>query len=133
MNLEIGSMLSLLVPVLLSRAAMAAPELLVTADAPAPAGGSPLGMFPLMIAMVAIIYFLIIRPQQKELKEQEKLIASLQKGDAVVTGSGLHGKVYEVQDATVLLEVADRVRITVDKSSVRRKLIAAPADAAKGN
>lgn len=125
-------MLSLLLTSLLVRAAHAAPELLVSSDAPAPAGGSPFGMFPLMIAMVAIIYFLIIRPQQKELKDQEALIASIQKGDAVVTAAGLHGRVYEVHDKTILLEVADRVRITIEKSSVRRKLIAAPADAAKG-
>ncbi len=125
-------MTSLLLP-LLSLAASADQGLLVSADTPAPAGGSPLGMFPLMIAMVAIIYFLIIRPQQKEMKEQEALVASLQKGDAVVTSSGLHGKVYEVHDTTVLLEVADRVRITVEKSAVRRKLVAAQADAAKGS
>lgn len=125
-------MLSFPLTSLLVQAANAAPELLVSADAPAPAGSSPFGMFPLMIAMVAIIYFLIIRPQQKELKDQEALIASIQKGDAVVTAAGLHGRVHEVHDKTILLEVADRVRITIEKSSVRRKLVAAPADAAKG-
>ena len=118
---------------LLTRVALAAPELLVSADTPAPAGGSPMSMFPLMIAMVAIIYFLIIRPQQKEMKEQESLIAGLQKGDAVILGSGLHGRVYEVHDTTLLLEIADRVRVTVDKAAVKRKLVAAPADATKGS
>ena len=126
-------MLSPMILPLLARAALAAPELLVSADAPASTGSSPVSMFPLMIAMVAIIYFLIIRPQQKEMKEQESLIASLQKGDAVVLGSGLHGRVYEVHDSTLLLEIADRVRITVEKSSVKRKLVAAPADATKGS
>lgn len=126
-------MLSFLLFSLHSGAARASSDLLVLADTPAQPAGSPLGMLPLMLAMVAIIYFLIIRPQQKEMKEQEKLLASLQKGDAVVTGAGLHGRIYEVHDATVVLEVADRVRITVDKSAVRRKLVAAPADAAKGS
>jgi len=126
-------MLSPMILPLLTRAALAAPELLVSADSPAPSGGSPLSMFPLMIAMVAIIYFLIIRPQQKEMKEQETLIAGLQKGDAVILASGLHGRVYEVHDGTLLLEIADRVRVTVEKSSVKRKLVAAPADAAKGS
>jgi preprotein translocase subunit YajC len=67
------------------------------------------------------------------MKEQETLIAGLQKGDAVILASGLHGRVYEVHDGTLLLEIADRVRITVEKSSVKRKLVAAPTDAAKGS
>lgn len=127
-------MSSLLLVPLLPLVASASGELLVTADAPAAApGGSPFGMFFPMIAMVLIIWFLIIRPQQKEMKAQETLIASLQKGDEVVTASGLHGRVYEVHDATVLLEVADRVRVTVDKSSVKRKLVAVATDATKGS
>jgi preprotein translocase subunit YajC len=73
-------------------------------------------------AMIAIFYFLLIRPQQAERKAHENLLASLKKGDPVVTASGLHGKVHEVKGDTVVLEVADKVRLTVDRVAVKRKV-----------
>lgn len=75
----------------------------------------------MMGAIFAIFYFLMIRPQQQEQKKQAELHAGLKKDDKVVTVSGLHGKVYEVRAHTVLLEVADRVRIEVEKEAVKRK------------
>ncbi|MEL6344262.1 MAG: preprotein translocase subunit YajC [Myxococcota bacterium] len=99
---------------------------LVAADA-APAAGPVarqpgiLDTLPMLLAIVAIFYFLLIRPQQKEQREHQQLLASLQKGDKVVTQSGVHGEVYEVQADVVVLTIAEKVRITVDKSAIRRK------------
>ena len=84
--------------------------LLVSADTPAgapgdntaPAAPSILSSLPMMIAIFAVFYFLLIRPQQKEAKLQQELLAGLRKGDEVVTSSGIFGTVWEVQDGAVL-------------------------------
>ena len=86
-----------------------------------------------MMGMIFVIfYFLLIRPQQKEQKAHTALLMSLQKGEKVATASGLHGRVHEVAGDTVVLEIADRVRITVDKSAIKRKTLADPSSASKG-
>ena len=96
-------------------------------------GGASMVSTLMMMGMIFVIfYFLLIRPQQKEHKSHMALLMGLQKGDKVVTGSGIHGRVYEVAGDTVVLEIADRVRVTVDKSSVKRKTDLAEAAAAKG-
>jgi preprotein translocase subunit YajC len=87
----------------------------------APAAQSPLGGLPFIIIMVGIFYFVLIRPQQKERKEHDALVAALQKGQQVVTRSGVHGRVSKVGESTVDLEIADKVVVTVDKTSVTRK------------
>ena len=87
----------------------------------APAAQSPLGGLPFIIIMVGIFYFVLIRPQQKERKEHDALVAALQKGQKVVTRSGIHGRVSKVGESTVDLEIADKVSVTVDKTSVARK------------
>ncbi len=98
----------------------------------APGGGAFTSQILMMAAIFAIFYFLLIRPQQKEAKLQTELLGSLQKGDMVVTASGLHGTVFEVRDAEVILEIADRVRITVDKPAIKRKVGPEPV-VAKGS
>ena len=87
----------------------------------APAAQRPLGGLPFIIIMVGIFYFVLIRPQQKERREHDALVAALQKGQQVVTRSGVHGRVSKVGDSTVDLEIADKVVVTVDKVSVARK------------
>jgi len=88
--------------------------------------GSPQGglmsTLPLIILMFGIIYFLILRPQGKEAKEHQALLAGLTKGTQVVTSSGLHGRVWEVRETEVVLEIADKVRVVVEKVSVKRRL-----------
>ena len=69
--------------------------------------------------MFAIMYFLMIRPQQKQLKEHRALLAGLKKGDAVITQGGLIGKIAEISDKEVKLEVAQGVKIRVQKSSIQ--------------
>ena len=76
---------------------------------------------PMIVAVFFIMYFLVIRPQKKEQDAHQQLLASLQKGDRVVTASGIHGEIHEVSEREVVLEVADKVRLTLDKDTVRRK------------
>ena len=103
-------------------------------DAPSPPPGGFLGSMPVMIALFAIFYFLLIRPQQKEQKRQEQMMAALQKGDEVVTSGGLHGTIYEVRDDGLTLEIADKVRVKIDKSAIKRKKDkAAPAGLEKSS
>ncbi len=99
---------------------IAAPGLLPLAQAQGGAAGL-LSSLPMVIIMVGIFYFLLIRPQQQEQKKHEELVASLKKGDEVVTASGLHGVVSEVKDSTVVIEAANKVKLTFDKSAVKRK------------
>ena len=79
---------------------------------------SPITQFAPLIFIGVIFYFLLIRPQQKQRKEQQKLIEALKTGDKVVTTAGIHGLISNVKEKTVLLKVADNVKIEIDKASV---------------
>jgi preprotein translocase subunit YajC len=92
-------------------------------------GGGALSSFMLPLILVGIVYFVMIRPQQREQKAVEAMLAALQKGDRVVTTSGIHGTVAEVKDGTLLLEIADRLTITIEKAAIRRKVEPEPAKA----
>lgn len=70
------------------------------------------------VLIVGIMYFLMIRPQQRRLKEHQALIAAIRRGDTVVTAGGIIGKVTKVEDQELQLEVADGVRIKVLRSTV---------------
>jgi preprotein translocase subunit YajC len=70
------------------------------------------------VLMFAVLYFLVLRPQQKKLKEQQAMLAALKHGDEVVTASGLLGKVTGITDKVVTLEVADDVRVKMLKNQV---------------
>lgn len=106
---------------------------------PSPAGplgalcGGGAGSFPMMmILMIAVFYFLLIRPQQKKQKEQESWLKSLKKGDEVVTSGGVIGRISGLTDNTVTLEVQEKVRLKVLRSSVSGKAPgAAPAATAE--
>lgn len=88
------------------------------AGAAAGAAPSPFsGLIPLLFIFV-VFYFLLIRPQQKKYKEHQSMIAAVQRGDKVVTGGGIHGKVSKVEDTTVIVQIAEGVEITVDKGSL---------------
>ena len=84
---------------------------------------SPLSGLPFILIMIGIFYFILIRPQQKEQKRHQSLLDGLHKGQNVVTGSGLHGRVEEVAEAAVVLQVASGVNLTVDKVSVKRVVV----------
>lgn len=72
----------------------------------------------MMGALFVVFYFFMIRPQHKKAKEAKKFRESLQKGIKVVTIGGLHGKVVEVSDKTVLIEAADGVKLRFEKSAI---------------
>ena len=85
-------------------------------DAPAGlAGGGFTSFMPPMIFMVAIFYFLLIRPQQQKAKEHKALLANLKKGDRIITNGGIIGTIVNIDDQIVNLEVADRVRIEMGR------------------
>ena len=86
-----------------------------TGPAPSPAGGLG-GMFVPLIMI--IMYFLMIRPQKKRQAEQKTLIASLKTGDRVVTNAGIHGLIVNVKETTVMVKVADNVKIEMEKSAI---------------
>jgi preprotein translocase subunit YajC len=72
----------------------------------------------MIVAMIAIFYFFMIRPQQKRQKEIQKAREAMKVGDKIVTAGGIHGKIREVGDTSMLVEIAEGVRIRVDKASV---------------
>jgi len=102
---------------------------LAYAMAPSPGGGGNGGgmlqILPLMIGMFAIMYFLIIRPQQKQKRERENLLRAIKKGDRVVTTGGLYGTVVGLSEHTVTLKVADQVKLDFERSAIGRIVPAA--------
>lgn len=80
-----------------------------------------LGFLPLVIIFV-LFYFMIIRPQMKQAKEQRNMIAALQKGDEVITSGGVVGKVTKVSDAFITVEIATAIEINVQKQAVQTLL-----------
>jgi preprotein translocase subunit YajC len=87
------------------------------AQAGAPQGGGLLTFLPLLL-MLVVLYFLMIRPQQKRAKEHREMVSALKKGDEVVTNGGLGGKVVKVGEAYLSLQVADNVEVNVQKQAV---------------
>jgi len=83
------------------------------------AGGSA-GMMNLImiVALIAIFYFFMIRPQQRKQKEIRKFREGLNVSDRVITAGGIYGKIRAVKENTITLEIADNVRISIDKGSV---------------
>lgn len=91
------------------------------APPPSGAAGEAPGLMsylPMIVMLVAIFYFMMFRPQQKKQQEQKTMLASLKKGDHVVTSGGIHGVVAGVRDEIVLLKVADNVKIEFSKAAV---------------
>ena len=78
-------------------------------------------------ALFAIMYFVLIRPQQKQAKDQQVMIAALKKGDDVVTSSGILGKIYSIDEKVVTLEIMGGARLRMLKSSVQGKVTIEPA------
>jgi preprotein translocase subunit YajC len=96
---------------------MTNPMLLAAA---APSGGAAatfFGLFPFILVFI-IFWFLLIRPQQKRMKEHQAQIAAVKKGDRVVTGGGLIGRVTKVGDSEVEVELAPNIRVQALKSTL---------------
>jgi preprotein translocase subunit YajC len=85
--------------------------------APASPGGG-IGFFVPMILIFVMMYFVMIRPQKRRQMEQQRLVNALKTGDKVVTSGGMHGLISNVKDSTVVLKVADNVKIEMEKSAI---------------
>lgn len=92
-------------------------NILLQAQAQA-SGGSQWSGIIMMVVIVAIFYFFMIRPQQKKQKEIQKAREALKVGDNVITAGGIYGKIREIGDIYMMIEVANGVSIRVDKASV---------------
>lgn len=106
----------------------------VLAAAGGPAGpGLIMQIAPLLLIFV-IFYFLLIRPQQRRMREHREMVDKLRRGDVVVTAGGLVGKVIRVQDAEATVEIADNVRVKLIKSTIQEvRAKTEPAPAAPAN
>jgi len=85
------------------------------------AGGSTSSGMPqilMLLVFVGIFYFMLIRPQQKRMKEQKEMLSKLSEGDEVVTSGGILGKLTRVSDTFVTLEIADGVQIRVQRGQI---------------
>jgi preprotein translocase subunit YajC len=78
-----------------------------------------------------IFYFMIIRPQQKRQKERQKMLDALEKGDKILTAGGIYGTVVGIEDKTVLVQIADNVKVKVERGSVGSVLKEANPEAKK--
>lgn len=81
-------------------------------------GGNPIAAFAPLIIMFAIFYFLLIRPQQKKAKEHRELLANLKRGDHVITGGGVYGRITATAEEVLTVEIANGVEIKVNRSYV---------------
>jgi preprotein translocase subunit YajC len=93
------------------------PDAMAQAPAGAPQGGG-LSMFVMMGLFVVIFYFLLIRPQQKKQKEHQAMLGKLAAGDEVVTTGGILGRIVEISDNFITLEISEGVRIKVQRFHV---------------
>ncbi len=79
---------------------------------------SPIPSFIFLLLIIVVFYFFMIRPQMKRQKELKTYRDTLQKGDKIITTGGIYGKVTDVKETTVTVEIADKVLVKIDKSAV---------------
>ncbi|MFP4542745.1 MAG: preprotein translocase subunit YajC [Bacteroidota bacterium] len=90
-----------------------------------PADGGGGSMMPTLIMfglVIAIMYFMLIRPQQKRQKEHQNMIQSIKKGDKIITNAGMHGLVTNVGDKTLTVQIADNVQVKFEKAAIANKI-----------
>jgi len=87
-------------------------------QAPAGGGGGMMNMLLMFVVIFVIMYFLMIRPQQKKQKEIMKMREAMKVGDTVITSGGIYGKIKEILETAFIVEIAEGVKIKVDKASV---------------
>ncbi len=83
-------------------------------------GGSPFASLLPFVLMFAVLYFLILRPQMRKQKNQQRMVDELEKGHKVVTSGGIHGTIDSVKDDIIVLKIADSVKIEVSRAAVSR-------------
>ncbi len=87
--------------------------------APAPGSNPLIGLLPI-VAMLAIMYFLLLRPQQKEARRHQEMLKSLKKGDEVVTAGGLYGRILALNEERVSLRVDEGVKVEIERAKIQR-------------
>ncbi len=87
-----------------------------------PQGGGIFSLLPLII-LFAVFYFFLIRPQMKQAKEHRQMVESLKKGDEVVTNGGLLGKIKQIGDNFIVLEIATNIEVKVQKTAVSATML----------
>ena len=92
--------------------------LLQETPAPAGGGGSLWSSLIIFVPIIAIFYFLIIRPQNKKQKETRKMLEALKKGDRVVTIGGIHGTIQSVKEQTVIIKIDENTKVEFSRSAV---------------
>ncbi len=95
------------------------------------AGGGNLSFIVMMVAIFAIMYFFMIRPQNKKQKQIMNFRKNLEVGQSVVTAGGIYGKIKELEDNIVVLEIAANVKIRIDRNSIFADAPATQQDTAK--
>ena len=80
--------------------------------------GSPIPSFVFLLLIIVVFYFFMIRPQMKKQKDLKSYRGGLSKGDKIVTTGGIYGKVLDIKEQTLTMEIADNVRIRIDKNAV---------------
>ncbi len=93
-------------------------SLAYAADAAASSPGGALAGFIPMILIFVVFYFLLIRPQQKKARDLQTFLGNLKKGDEVITGGGMHGKITGLTDTVVTLEIADNIKVKVSRQYI---------------
>ena len=96
----------------------------------APGGSGGFASFIPLILMFVIFYFLLIRPQQKKTKEHRQMVDNLRTGDRIITSGGLHGRITGVSESALTVEIAEKVRVKVNRASVTALLQTTPPPAA---
>jgi preprotein translocase subunit YajC len=95
------------------------------AMAPPQSGGqqtaSPISGFLPLILIFFVFYFLLIRPQKKQMQDQQKMINSIKKGDRIVTSGGMHGKVTALKGKQLELEIASNTKVIINRQAVSSK------------
>ncbi|MEO7052546.1 MAG: preprotein translocase subunit YajC [Rhodanobacter sp.] len=94
----------------------------VIAQAASPQSGGGMSMIIMMVVLFGLMYFMMIRPQMKRQKEHRALVSSLAKGDEVVTNGGMAGRVEEVGETFITVEIATNVRVKLQKGAVQQVL-----------
>lgn len=84
-------------------------------------GSGMMSMIVMMVLIMGVMYFFMIRPQQKRQKEHQLMLSSIKKGDKVITTAGIHGTVAETDDKTFTLQIADNVKIVLEKTAIVSK------------
>lgn len=85
-------------------------------------GGSLISTLVMFAAVILIMYFLMIRPQQKRQKEHQEMLKSIKKGDRVITTSGLHGTVIEMDEKTITIQAGENTKLKFERVAIANKL-----------